>query len=99
LNCYLLIYDGNIELTQDLVYWADIHVSYSFEASVRNIYNNMKAGFSKLQKHNFTNWFITKTGGIKGKDQLKLTKSMSELFIKFDNNNSRIIEFEEFRNY
>lgn len=58
----------------------------------------MKAGFPKLQKHNFTNWFVTKTGGIKGKDQLKLTKSMNDIFLKFDDDGSKIIEFEEFRN-
>lgn len=55
----------------------------------------MKAGFKVLQKHNFTNWFITKTGGIKGKDQVKLKGSMSELFLKFDDDNSKIIEFQE----
>lgn len=57
----------------------------------------MKAGFKVLQKHNFSNWFISKTGGIKGKDQAKLKASMAELFGKFDNDNSKVIEFEELR--
>lgn len=55
----------------------------------------MKAGFKVLQKHNFTNWFVAKTGGIKGKDQAKLKGSMSELFMKFDDDKSSVIEFQE----
>lgn len=58
----------------------------------------MKAGFKVLQKHNFSNWFITKTGGIRGKDQTKLKCSMSDLFSKFDEDNSKVIEFDELRN-
>mmetsp|Transcript_62671 Transcript_62671/g.53161 ORF Transcript_62671/g.53161 Transcript_62671/m.53161 type:complete len:119 (+) Transcript_62671:913-1269(+) len=77
--------------------WSDKHVSSSFETTVKLIYNNMRAGFSQLQKHNFTNWFVTKTGGIKGKEQNRLKGSMSELFLHFDNDNSKSIEFEEFR--
>lgn len=84
-------------VTQDLILWAECHVTYSFETSVRSIYNSMKGAFNTLQKHNFTNWFVTKTGGIKGKDQIKLKGSMSELFIKFDDDNSKIIEFDELR--
>jgi len=57
----------------------------------------MRAGFKDLQKHNFTNWFVTKTGGIKGKDQIKLKGSMSELFMKFDDDKSKLIEFDELR--
>jgi len=52
----------------------------------------MKAGFSKLLKHNFTNWFVTKTGTIKGKEQVKIKSSMNELFMQFDVNNTKDVE-------
>lgn len=61
------------------------------------MYAKMKSGFPTLQKHNFTNQLITKTAGIKGKDQIKLKQSMNILLQKFDFDNCKNIDYEEFR--
>lgn len=77
----------------DLVNWADKHATHSFINCVQFMYDNMRAGLKTLQKNNFTNWFITKTcGGLKGSEQHKLKKSLAELFLKFDEDNSKIID-------
>lgn len=62
------------------------------------MFDSMKAGLKILQKSNFTNWLINKTSGKTISEQNKLKKSIAELFKKFDDDNSRNVDFDEFEN-
>jgi len=80
----------------DLIIWSDRHATHSFNNCVQFLYDNIRSGLKTLQKNNFTNWFVTKTS-LKGAEQHKLKKSLAELFLKFDEDNSKIIDFVEFK--
>lgn len=82
--------------SMDMFIWADNHVTYSFNSCIVTMFESMKAGVKVLQKSNFTNWLINKTSGKSFTEQNKLKKSIAELFKKFDDDNSRVIDFEEF---
>jgi len=57
----------------------------------------MKAGVKVLQKSNFTNWLSNKTSSRNNITEAnKLKKSITALFLKFDDDNSKVIDFEEF---
>jgi len=62
------------------------------------MYDNIRTGVKSLQKSQFINWFVTKTSNIKINEQKKLNKSLEQLFIKFDEDNSKIIDKDEFTN-
>lgn len=77
--------------------WADKHVTQSFDDCVESMFNSMKAGVKVLQKSNFTNWLSNKTSSRNNITEAnKLKKSITALFLKFDDDNSKVIDYEEF---